>query len=284
MDLKSVEKAAQKIQATLFKNSNSISIGMLKSHFRGSGLQFKEHQIYSHGDDVRFIDWKLLAKTNHPYVKTFEEERNVEITVVLDASMSMLVGHKGVSKLQAAIELTCLLFILAKHTKDTVQVILIADEIKVLPKKSGHEGIIYLIALLEEKQILTKEGRVNVFYRPSNRTTPEQRVKAITQNVIKRKEVLIFSDFHDFIPFAEIKRIIYKANLHCFQMIAPIDENTELPYAVFGFDSNKGSGKGDFLKIKSDKKISELEEILGKKFKKLKVESRYLEDFVREMM
>ena len=47
---------------------------------------FKEHQIYSHGDDVRFIDWKLLAKSQTPYIKTFEEERNVEISIILDAT------------------------------------------------------------------------------------------------------------------------------------------------------------------------------------------------------
>ena len=63
MDLKKVNTVVSKLQASIFKNSNSFSIGMLKSHFRGTGLQFKEHQVYNYGDDVRFIDWSILAKT-----------------------------------------------------------------------------------------------------------------------------------------------------------------------------------------------------------------------------
>ena len=110
MNIKEVHKAVSKIKASLFKNSNSYSIGMLKSHFRGSGLQFKEHQLYDHGDDIRFIDWKLLAKTGIPYIKTFEEERNVDIVVIIDASMSMFTGFENISKLQASIEICCLLF------------------------------------------------------------------------------------------------------------------------------------------------------------------------------
>ena len=97
MDIKAIERAVAKIQTALFKNSNSFSVGTLKSQFRGSGLQFKEHQVYTHGDDVRFIDWKMMAKTSRPYIKTFEEERNVEIVVVVDLSLSMFVGLRGVS-------------------------------------------------------------------------------------------------------------------------------------------------------------------------------------------
>lgn len=87
---------------------------MLKTNIKGTGLQFKEHQVYNFGDDIRFIDWKILAKTSHPYVKTFNEERNVEIVVVIDASTTMMTGYNGVSKLQAAIEICCLLYLLAK--------------------------------------------------------------------------------------------------------------------------------------------------------------------------
>ena len=77
MKINEVRKIVGRLRVNLFKRANSFSIGMLKTQFRGTGLQFKEHQVYSFGDDVRFIDWKILAKTNHPYIKTFEEERNI---------------------------------------------------------------------------------------------------------------------------------------------------------------------------------------------------------------
>ena len=89
MNIIEVRKIVGQIKTQLFKQSNSFSIGMLKSHFRGSGLQFKEHRQYTHGDDVRFIDWKILAKTGEPFIKTFEEERNVQIAVVIDAAFCM---------------------------------------------------------------------------------------------------------------------------------------------------------------------------------------------------
>ena len=86
MDITKVRKTVGKFKASLFKKANSHTIGMLKTNYRGTGLQFKEHQVYNFGDDVRFIDWKILAKTNQPYVRTFNEERNVEIVVVIDAN------------------------------------------------------------------------------------------------------------------------------------------------------------------------------------------------------
>jgi uncharacterized protein (DUF58 family) len=162
--LNEVRKTVGRIKASLFKNSNSFSIGMLKSHFKGSGLQFKEHQVYTFGDDIRFIDWNMLAKTNEAFVKTFEEERNIEITVVLDASRSMLTGVDGVSKLQASIEITCLLFLLAKETNDFVHVLVIGDELIDIPKSQGDKGISYLISNLEKYGILDETGIVNAQY------------------------------------------------------------------------------------------------------------------------
>ena len=89
MNLKEIERVVGMIQAHIFRNSNAYSAGMLKSHFRGSGLQFREHQVYVPGDDVRFIDWKLSARAPNVYVKTFEEERNVEIVVFVDLSHTL---------------------------------------------------------------------------------------------------------------------------------------------------------------------------------------------------
>ena len=114
---------------------------MLKSHFRGAGLQFKEHQVYNPGDDVRFIDWKLSAKTNTTFIKTFEEERNIEIYSILDLSESLLTGYKNVSKLQAAIEITCLLYLLAEKTKDNIIPVIFTDKAQILPVSSGRAGI-----------------------------------------------------------------------------------------------------------------------------------------------
>ncbi|MBC7539833.1 MAG: DUF58 domain-containing protein [Bacteriovorax sp.] len=280
MNITEVRKVVGKIRANLFKNANSHSVGMLKTNFRGTGLQFKEHQVYNFGDDIRFIDWKILAKTGHPYVKTFNEERNVEIVVVIDASATMLTGFNGVSKLQAAIEICCLLYLLAKDTNDFVHALIIADEIIHVPKKSGEAGITHFISALEDKKILTEHGIVNLEREISDNTNKMQKYLSVMQHLNRKREIVLLSDFNDFIDLAVLKKILFRSNVHGFQLLSPLDEAKTLPYSLFASSgkSDKGSiGKYDL----SGKK--ELSSEFGKKIKKIRIQEKYLENFVKEM-
>ena len=280
MDIHAVRKAVSKIRTGLFKNSNSYSVGMLKSHFKGTGLQFKEHQVYMSGDEVRFIDWKMLAKTSHPYVKTFEEERNVEIVVAIDASPSMLYGHKGISKLQAAIEICCLLYILADETSDYVHALIVADELINVPKNSGEAGITVLVNELQRHGILGANGKVNIDYPYSAGLSPD-RTKLLGKHLHKKRELVLLSDFVDFIPFEYLRKIIFRRNVHCFQVLAPLDRQGEkpfvLPYAAIG------SGGRTLGRIDSGNEQKSLDQ-LGRKLRKLNVDGPYLDHFVREMI
>ena len=149
MNLKEIERVVGMIQSHIFKNSNAYSTGMLKSHFRGSGLQFREHQVYVPGDDVRFIDWKVSARSTNTYIKTFEEERNVEIVLFLDLSQTLLYGYNQISKLQALIEIIGLLYLLAGQTQDVVRVIIWSNKTLNLPPKKGKEGLTLFISFLD---------------------------------------------------------------------------------------------------------------------------------------
>lgn len=282
MKLNEVRRTVSQIKANLFKNSNSFSIGMLKSHFKGSGLQFKEHQVYSFGDDIRFIDWKMLAKTNNPFIKTFEEERNIEITVVLDASRSMLSGVDGVSKLQASIEITCLLYLLAGETNDYVHVLVIGDEIIDVPKSQGDKGITYLISMLEKSGVLDETGAVDI-ERQSNGVSidEEKKLRSILKHTGKNREVVILSDFVDFIEMNSLKRLIFRKNLHCFFMEGPLDRAIKTPVSIFSV--SKDGNQTGFRKAYSAKRKNILDE-LGKKVKKLDIADRYLESFIKEMV
>lgn len=282
MDLKSVEKIAQKIQANLFKKSNSHAIGILKSHFKGSGLQFKEHQVYSHGDDVRFIDWKMLAKTNTPYIKTFIEERNVDISVVLDISPTMFTGYKGVSKLQVGIEIICLLYLLAKETNDFVNLMIIDDQIKKFPTKNGHEGIVHLISYLEEKKILTSEGIVNVLYDFKESVKDKEKSNLILTHLNRKKEVIILSDFQTFLSKSELVRLSKRMNLHLFRLVGPLDEKKTLPFALPFKDKKKNKvGMGNI----GSKGRSEILEFLPRRcVKRIDIGPKYLEQFIQELV
>ena len=282
MDLKAVERAVARIQTSLFKNSNSYSIGMLKSKFRGQGLQFKEHQIYMPGDDVRFIDWKLLAKTNTPYIKTFNEERNVEIVVVIDASPTMLQGHDDVSKLQASIEIACLLYLIAKETNDYVHTIVLADEVINFPKKNGEEGIVYFISELERRNILTKDGRVNIKYRPRQALNERDSNIALMKHLRKKREIVILSDFNTFKGMETISKLLRENHVYCYQVLGPLDETVYFPYLVYAADGSR-SGKNSMTTVhmKEDKNFKKK---MGKNFKRLRVDERYLEDFIKELI
>lgn len=283
MKLNEVRKTVGRIKASLFKNSNSFSIGMLKSHFKGTGLQFKEHQVYTFGDDVRFIDWNMLAKTNEAFVKTFEEERNIEITVVLDASRSMLSGCNGTSKLQASIEITCLLFLLAKETNDFVHVLVIGDELIDIPKSQGDKGITYLISNLEKYGILDDTGIVNIERPMVNELIEEDiKMRSIMKHIGKRREVVILSDFVDFIDAKSLKRLIFRKNLHCFFMESPLDRKVSSPISLFSYSASSNK-RSSFQKISTTQE-KDVERDLGKKVKRIDISDRYLENFIREMV
>lgn len=280
MNITEVRKVVGRIKANLFKNANSHSVGMLKTNFKGTGLQFKEHQVYTFGDDIRFIDWKILAKTSNPYVKTFNEERNVEIVVVIDASSTMLTGYNGVSKLQAAIEICCLLYLLAKESNDFVHALIISDEIINVPKKSGEEGISHFISILEDRNILNVHGQVNLERNVGEGADKNQKYLSIMKHLSSKREIVLLSDFNDFIETSVLKRMLYRANVHCFQLLSPLDEAKSLPYALFASSGNKSHGSLGKYDLTGQKELSNE---LGKKFRRIRVQEKYLDSFVKEM-
>ncbi len=279
MDLIEVKKVVSRIKGNLFKNSNSYSIGMMKSHFRGHGLQFKEHQVYNHGDDTRFIDWKIFAKMNTPYIKTFEEERNIEIVVVIDASPSMLLGHNGVSKLQSAIEICCLLYLLSEQTKDFVHAIILGDEVINLPKENGNKGITRLITTLERNNI-TKNGKINRERMFEEDYNIDRSINHLFKHLKRRRELVILSDFSEVENYKDIQKIFKRHHVHCFQLLSPIELNKKMPFTIRSTINNKKNIANAFTENE------ELQDLIGEKFKikTLKVHERYLEEFIKEML
>lgn len=280
MNLKEIERVVGMIQTHIFRNSNAYSAGMLKSHFRGSGLQFREHQIYVPGDDVRFIDWKLSAKSQNTYIKTFEEERNVEIVVFLDLSHTLLYGYEGVSKLQAMIEIIALLYILAGETHDLVRVVIWHEKTLNLPPKKGREGLTLFISFLERLGLLDEDGKVILQQNGvMNSHTEENKIAQIKSFLARRKEVIYLGDL-SLVKNKDIwNKILDKKNMHCFRIFSPVDKNTDLPF-LFKV-KNPLTGKG----MVRDLKGTESEPMFRKeRFKEIGVHERYLEKFVKELV
>jgi uncharacterized protein (DUF58 family) len=281
MNLKEIEKIVAGIQQQLFKNSNSSSVGLLKSSIRGSGLQFKEHQVYAHGDDVRFIDWKLSAKTSQTYIKTFEEERNVEIITVVDLSPSMLIGFKGKSKLQCIFEIICLIYLLSKETNDKQRVVFVGGERIDLPPKQGKEGMVLLISYLERIGLIDSSGKVDIERQINPVPHDVKTITLLKSHIAKKKEVIYFTDFNNFDDLDQFNKLLNYKNFHCFRVLSPIERKQKIPISFSSSAYKNNSWKKIFTRIKSNK-LQDLN--LNKKLKTINVEDRYLEKFIKEMV
>ncbi|MDA8793227.1 DUF58 domain-containing protein [Bacteriovoracaceae bacterium] len=277
-----IERIVSKVQQEIFKNSNSFSIGMMKSHFRGAGLQFKEHQLYNPGDDTRFIDWKLSAKTNKTYIKTFEEERNVEIVAIIDFTYTMLYGHNKKSKLLATIEIVCLIYLLAEKTSDYVRFLLFFDKVYELPLKRGREGITFLVSLLLKQGLINSEGKSSYLdrsFKVLDLMSNESKLTSIQRFILKNKEVVLLGDYSEFADSDKLSALSYRRNMHCFQVLSPIDHGENRSFFLFG--RNSKAKKTNLTPIFSHK--NENIKLKGR-VNTLYLDKGYLEGFVKEML
>lgn len=270
MNLKEIERVVLLLQASVFKRANSHTTGMIKSHFRGSGLQFREHQVYVPGDDVRFIDWKVSAKSQNIYLKTFEEDRNVEINIFFDLTSTLGYGDKGISKLQACVEVIALLYLLAGQTHDLVKLTIWAQETLVLPPKKGKEGLTLFISYLEKLGIMDKDGNYLLADIEDNKVEEKTKLNHLKAALARRKEVLYLGDGYSFAKDGPVKSLLAMRNFHYFKILSPIDLG-EIPHYLF-----------------TDKKksywLSKHQDAGEVRVKTIRVDERYLDQFVRELV
>ncbi len=280
MNLKEIERVVATIQSHIFRNSNAYSTGMLRSHFRGSGLQFREHQVYVPGDDVRFIDWKLSARSSNVYIKTFEEERNVEIVVFVDLSHTLFYGFNGVSKLQAIIEIVALLYLLAGQTHDLIRVVIWSEKTINLPPKKGQEGLTLFISVLEKLGLLDENAKVVIEQKGNlNSHTEESKIAQIKSFLARKKEVIYLGDLNMVKNKESWARLFDKKNMHCFRITSPVDKNTTIPYLLKTRSPMTGKN------LVSDLRVSDKDSFfLKERFKEIGVNERYLEKFVKELV
>lgn len=268
MNISEIEKVVKSFQGAFFKRANSSSAGLLKSKIRGTGLQFRDHQIYAHGDDVRFIDWKVSARNSNIHIKTFEEDRNTEINVVIDIGPTMYYGSNKKTKLQVCLEITALLYLLAQKNNDQVKVLLIMnDQVTLLPSQKGKMGIIIFIKQLERLGIYDSHGQFNLRQQEKIKSNDTGILKTELNKLIhKKKEVIVLSDMN----FSEeLKALIVKTrNCHPIKVLSPID-NTPLRFSI-----NSGKWKGTGINFKKNESI---------KIPTIRTDEKYLELFIRRL-
>ena len=151
METNSLIKKVRKIEIKTRKLSNNIFSGEYNSHFKGRGMIFSEVRKYNFGDDIRDIDWNVTAKLNSPYIKVFEEERELTLFLLIDVSRSGAYGTKIQEKKSLITEISAILSFSAIQNNDKVGVIFFSDIIEMyIPPKKGKKHILRIIRELIE--------------------------------------------------------------------------------------------------------------------------------------
>lgn len=186
METAELLKKVRKIEIKSRGLSNQIFSGQYHSAFKGKGMAFSEVREYQFGDDIRSIDWNVTARFNHPYVKIFEEERELTVMLLIDVSGSNTFGTKKQLKQDLITELSAVLAFSAIQNNDKVGMIFFSNKIeKFIPPK---KGISHILRIIRELIKFTPEN---------NETNIAEALKYLTNVIKKRCTAFLISDFID---------------------------------------------------------------------------------------
>jgi len=222
-------KKVRKIEVKAKRLSNQIFSGEYHSAFKGRGMSFSEVREYQFGDDVRNIDWNVTARFNSPFVKVFEEERELTVMLLIDVSQSSFFGTKGKMKNELITEICAVLSISAINNNDKVGAILFTDRIeKFIPPKKGKSHILRIINELFD-------------FKPVGQATDIGQALQYLGNVMKRKSIaFILSDFMDEDYEKALDYVSRKHDLTAIHIHDPAEENMERWGVVSSVDPETG--------------------------------------------
>ncbi|MBD3234513.1 MAG: DUF58 domain-containing protein [candidate division Zixibacteria bacterium] len=181
-----VLKKIRRIEITTRKQASELFAGDYHSIFKGRGMEFSEVREYQPGDDIRTIDWNVTARYSYPYVKKYQEERELSVILAVDLSASGIFGSIERSKNELAAELGAVLAFTAVNNNDKVGLLIFTDKVeKFVPPKKGRSHILRLI-----REIL--------YYKPEGRGTDIAAALDHLNSALNRRSVIfLISDFFD---------------------------------------------------------------------------------------
>jgi len=179
-------KRVRKIEIKTRGLSRQIFAGEYHSAFKGRGMAFSEVREYQYGDDIRNIDWNVTARFNQPFVKVFEEERELTVMLLIDVSGSRMFGTTNLLKKNLATEIAAVLAFSAIQNNDKIGVLMFSDKVeKFIPPKKGRTHILHIIREL-----------IN-FTPTSQGTNISEALRYFTNAIKKRCTAFVISDFMD---------------------------------------------------------------------------------------
>lgn len=261
METSDIIKKVRKIEIKTRGLSNQIFTGHYHSAFKGRGMAFSEVREYQYGDDIRNIDWNVTARFNHPYIKIFEEERELTVMLLIDVSGSNEYGSRTQFKEDQMTEIAAVMAFSAINNNDKVGVIFFSDKVeKFIPPKKGRSHILRIIRELID------------FSPESQKTDVAEALRYLTNAIKKRCTAFVISDFLD-TGFDEALRIA--GNKHDVVALRVYDESeTSLPNIGLVKIFNKETGKHSWIDTASAQARSNYNEWWRK-------HSKYLDEVFR---
>ncbi|MEA2043404.1 MAG: DUF58 domain-containing protein [Bacteroidota bacterium] len=239
MTHKELIKKVRKIEIKTKGLSKHIFAGEYHSAFKGRGMAFSEVRDYNYGDDVRDIDWNVTARFNKPYIKVFEEERELTVMLLVDISGSESFGTQKTFKNDLITELSAVIAFSAIQNNDKIGVIFFSDKVeKFIPPKKGTSHTLHIIKEL-------------IDFKPDNQATNiSEALRYMTNIVKKRCTAFIISDFYDN-NFSQALRIAgHKHDVIALQIYD--ERETKMPR--IGFVKMKDAETGEELWVNTANK------------------------------
>lgn len=238
MEATELLKKVRQIEIKTRGLSRNIFAGEYHSAFKGRGMAFSEVREYQFGDDIRNIDWNVTARYSHPYVKIFEEERELTVMLLIDVSGSREFGSAGKLKKSVITEIAAILSFSAIQNNDKIGVIFFSDKIeKFIPPKKGRSHILRIIREL-------------IDFQPEEKGTDiTGSIRYLTNAIKKRCTAFVISDFMDDNPELELALSIAN-NKHDVVALKIYDEReAELP--PIGMIKLKDAETGNYVVVDS---------------------------------
>ena len=186
METSELLKKVRKIEIKTRGLSRNIFAGQYHSAFKGRGMAFSEVREYQYGDDIRDIDWNVTARYSRPYIKVFEEERELTVMLLVDVSGSRDFGTVNVMKKEVMTEIAATLAFSSIQNNDKIGVVFFSDKIeKFIPPQKGKKHVLYIIRELID------------FHPEEKKTDIGQALKFLTNAIKKRCTTFLISDFID---------------------------------------------------------------------------------------
>ena len=240
---------------------NDVFSGEYHSVFKGQGMEFAEAREYQYGDDIRTIDWNVTARYNHPFVKIHEEERELNVMLVVDASKSGAFGSKEKFKNEIAAEICALLAFSAIKNNDKVGLLIFTDKVeKYIPPHKGRGHVLRVIREL-------------LYFKPESiRTNIANGLEYLLKGLKRRSIVFVVSDFEDDSFMKPLRVLNQKHDVVAIQMLDKREQ--ELP--PVGLVKMRDAETGEEIWVNTlDRNFTKLySEYIGEKWQKFSKETK----------